>query len=67
VPTNPSRYASTPTPSTASTTGGDNKTIKVDSTTPIDDDKDDNMPDIKTPTFEEAGLTDKEKLQAVYK
>jgi hypothetical protein len=62
VPTNPSHYTSTPTPSITSTIGGDNKTIKVNSTTPIDNNKDNNIPDIKTPMFKEASLTDKEKL-----
>ena len=67
VPTNPRRDPSTPTPSTTSTTPEDNDTIIVDPLAPMDEDEDDEMPDIDTPTFDDTGLTDEEKLQAVHK
>ena len=67
MPTNPRRDPSTPTPSITFTTPKDNNTIIVDPLAPIDKDKDNEMPDINTPTFNNTRLTDKEKLQAIHK
>ena len=67
VPANPERDPSTPTSSTASTTLEDDDTIVVDPKAPMEDDEDDEMPDVPTPTFEDTTLTEEEKLAAITK
>ena len=67
MPTNPRRDPSTPTPSITSITPKDNDIIIVDPLAPMDEDKDIEIPDIDTPTFDDTRLTDKEKLQAIHK
>jgi hypothetical protein len=64
---NPKRNPFTPTPSTAFTTLEDNDTIVVDPKALIEDDEDDEMPNVPTPTFEDTTLMEEEKLAAITK
>jgi hypothetical protein len=67
VPANRERNTSTPTPFIASITLEDDDTIVVDPKSLMEDDKDDEIPDIPTPTFEDTTLTEEEKLAAITK
>jgi hAT family protein len=62
VPTNPEKETG---PSASASADGD--TIVVDPHAPMDDDEDDAMPDVPTPTFENTPLTEKDKLEAMSK
>jgi hypothetical protein len=67
VPANPARDPFISTSSTTSTILEDDDTIVVDPRAPMEDDEDDEMPDVPTPTFEDTTLTEEEKLAAITK